>query len=147
MTPYFMSLSKNEIFSIIFKNIFSNSIKLPIHNPFRDYSIHESLFYYSLIWFCIWYQYDRYDRNTPHYTFFLDNIYMTHFLVFWIMFEQRSTKQRIIIYALIAFFVTLLLAIIHDLQGWPIEMILIVAAIEYVCIFYILYLPLKYQRK
>lgn len=63
------------------------------------------------------------------------------------MFEQRSTKQRIIIYALIAFFVTLLLAIIHDLQGWPIEMILIVAAIEYVCIFYILYLPLKYQRK
>jgi len=63
------------------------------------------------------------------------------------MFEQRTKKQRIIIYALIAFFVTFLLATMHYFQGWTINLILIVASIEYICIFYILYLPLKYGRK
>jgi len=63
------------------------------------------------------------------------------------MFEKRTKKQRTIIYAFIAFGVTILLALMHyAAQGWPIEMVLIVAAIEYVCVFYILYLPLKYQR-
>jgi flagellar biosynthesis/type III secretory pathway M-ring protein FliF/YscJ len=64
------------------------------------------------------------------------------------MFENRTKKQRIIIYAIIAFAVTILLALLHYMfQGWMIEAVLIVAAIEYVCIFYILYLPLKYQKQ
>jgi hypothetical protein len=64
------------------------------------------------------------------------------------MFEKRSKKQRTIIYAFIAFAVTLVLALMHYmLQGWMVEAVLIVAAIEYVCIFYILYLPLKYQKQ
>jgi hypothetical protein len=64
------------------------------------------------------------------------------------MFENRTRKQRIVIYAFIAFAVTLLLAVMHYVvQGWLIEAVLIVAAIEYVCIFYILYLPLKYQKQ
>jgi hypothetical protein len=64
------------------------------------------------------------------------------------MFEKRSRKQRTIIYAIISFGVMFLLALMHYFaQGWPIEMVLIVAAIEYVCVFYILYLPLKYQKK
>jgi len=64
------------------------------------------------------------------------------------MFENFTKNQRTVIYAIIAFFVTLVLALLHYiLQGWIIEAVLIVAAIEYVCIFYILYLPLKYERK
>lgn len=64
------------------------------------------------------------------------------------MFENRTRKQRIVIYAFIAFAVSLLLAVMHYvLQGWLLEAVLIVAAIEYVCIFYILYLPLKYQKQ
>lgn len=64
------------------------------------------------------------------------------------MFEKRSKKQRTIIYAFIAFAVTLVLALMHYmLQGWMVEAVLIVAAIEYVCIFYILYLPLKHQKQ
>jgi hypothetical protein len=64
------------------------------------------------------------------------------------MFEKRSKKQRTIIYAFIAFAVTLVLALMHYmLQGWLVEAVLIVAAIEYVCIFYILYLPVKYQKE
>lgn len=64
------------------------------------------------------------------------------------MFENRTKKQRIIIYAFIAFAVTVLLAVMHYIvQGWLIEAVLIVAAIEYICIFYILYLPLKYQKQ
>jgi len=72
---------------------------------------------------------------------------MNCFLLFILMFENRSKKQRTIIYAFIAFTVTVILALMHYLaQGWIIEMVLIVAAIEYVCIFYILYLPLKYGK-
>jgi 1,4-dihydroxy-2-naphthoate octaprenyltransferase len=64
------------------------------------------------------------------------------------MFENRTKKQRIIIYAIIALGVTLLLAIMHFIiQGWILGLVLIVAAIEYVCVFYILYLPLKYEKR
>lgn len=75
-------------------------------------------------------------------------IYMNGFLPPQSMFENRTKKERTVIYALIAFIVTLLLALLHYVvQGWFIEAVLIVAAIEYVCVFYILYLPLKYERK
>jgi hypothetical protein len=64
------------------------------------------------------------------------------------MFETRTKNQRTVIYAIIAFAVTLLLALMHYmLQGWAIQAVLIVAAIEYVLVFYILYLPLKYQKE
>jgi len=81
------------------------------------------------------------------------NVFLTRFikndaLLIEHMFEKRTKKQRTIIYAFIAFFVTLLIAFMHFIiQGWIIELVLIVAAIEYVCVFYILYLPLKYQRE
>lgn len=79
---------------------------------------------------------------------FFDKFYMNLILAIVCMFENRTRKQRTIIYAIIAFLVTLLIGIMHSIvQGWSIELVLIVAAIEYVCIFYILYLPLKYQQK
>lgn len=77
-----------------------------------------------------------------------DNLYMIRCLDLYPMFENRTKKQRTVIYAIIAFTVTLLLALMHYiLQGWMIQAVLIVAAIEYVCVFYILYLPLKYQKE
>lgn len=77
-----------------------------------------------------------------------DNLYMICCLDLYPMFENRTKKQRTVIYAIIAFIVTLLLALMHYmLQGWMIQAVLIVAAIEYVCVFYILYLPLKYQKE
>jgi hypothetical protein len=64
------------------------------------------------------------------------------------MFEKRTKKQRTIIYAFIAFGVTLILALMHYVvQGWILNLVLIIAAIEYVCVFYILYLPLKYEKE
>ena len=79
---------------------------------------------------------------------FFDKFYISSFIALQHMFENRTRKQRTIIYAIIAFAVTLLLALMHSIiQGWIIELVLIVAAIEYVCIFYILYLPLKYEKK
>jgi hypothetical protein len=59
------------------------------------------------------------------------------------MFENRSKKQRTIIYAFIAFLTTLILALWHYYTGWPFIFIPVAAVIEYFCIFYILYLPLK----
>ena len=66
------------------------------------------------------------------------------------MFENRTDKQLIIIYALIALMVTILLSIYHlsPISAWPKDPILIIIAanIEFFCIFYILYLPLKVKR-
>jgi hypothetical protein len=62
------------------------------------------------------------------------------------MFENRSEKQLIIIYAIIAISISLILAIVHYLQNFHIYYIIIAANIEFFCIFYILYLPLKVKR-
>ena len=67
------------------------------------------------------------------------------------MFENRSEKQLIIIYAIIALTITLLLSLYHlsPYSAWPKDPILIIIAanIEFFCIFYILYLPLKIKKK
>ena len=67
------------------------------------------------------------------------------------MFENRSEKQLIIIYVFIALLVTFLLSIYHlsPYSAWPKDPILVIIAanIEFFCIFYILYLPLKIKRK
>ncbi len=66
------------------------------------------------------------------------------------MFENRNGKQLIMIYAVIALIITFLLSIYHlsPISAWPKEPILIIIAanIEFFCIFYILYLPLKIKR-
>ncbi len=62
------------------------------------------------------------------------------------MFENRSEKQLIIIYAFIAILVALGLAVFHFFQGFDPIYIVIAANIEFFCIFYILYLPLKIKR-
>jgi len=66
------------------------------------------------------------------------------------MFENRSEKQLIIIYVIIALVVTLLLGAFHyytwsGVFGDPI-MLIIMGNIEFFVIFYILYLPLKVKR-
>jgi hypothetical protein len=62
------------------------------------------------------------------------------------MFENRSEKQLIAIYAIIAILVALGLALFHILQGLNIYYIIVAVNIEFFCIFYILYLPLKVKR-
>ena len=62
------------------------------------------------------------------------------------MFENRSEKQLIIIYAIIAIVVALALATLHVYQGMNIYYIVVAANVEFFCIFYILYLPLKVRR-
>ena len=59
------------------------------------------------------------------------------------MFENRSEKQLILIYALIAVAVACGMAIVHYLQGWDPVVIVVVANIWFACLFYILYVPLK----
>jgi len=59
------------------------------------------------------------------------------------MFENRSEKQLIIIYAIIAILITFGLATLHIYQRMNIYYIIIAANVEFFCIFYILYLPLK----
>ena len=62
------------------------------------------------------------------------------------MFENRSEKQLIIIYALIAIAIALGMATFHVFQGWDPIVIVVVANIWFFCLFYILYLPLKVKR-
>ena len=62
------------------------------------------------------------------------------------MFENRSEKQLIIIYAIIALIVALGLAVVHIMQRLSIIYIVVAVNIEFFCIFYILYLPLKVKR-
>ena len=63
------------------------------------------------------------------------------------MFENRSERQLIIIYVIIAMIIALLLAIFHLYQGFHPYYIVIAAGIEFFCIFYVLYLPLKVKKK
>lgn len=62
------------------------------------------------------------------------------------MFENRSEKQLIIIYAIIAILVSGVMAVVHYFQGWDPIVIVVVANIWFFCLFYILYLPLKVKR-
>jgi len=62
------------------------------------------------------------------------------------MFENRSEKQLIVIYAIIAIAVALILSVFHYFQGFPLYYIVIAANIEFFCVFYILYLPLKVKK-
>lgn len=63
------------------------------------------------------------------------------------MFENRSYKELIVIYAVIALAVSLGLAVFHYYQGFHPYYIVIAANIEFFCVFYILYLPLKIKKK
>ena len=63
------------------------------------------------------------------------------------MFENRSYKELIVIYAVIALAVSLGLAVFHYYQGFHPYYIVIAANIEFFCVFYILYLPLKVKRE
>jgi cell shape-determining protein MreD len=62
------------------------------------------------------------------------------------MFENRSEKQLIIIYALIGMLIALIMSVIHIFQGWDPIVIVVVANVWFFCIFYILYLPIKVKR-
>jgi len=62
------------------------------------------------------------------------------------MFENHSDRERIIIYAVIAIIVALLLGVLHYYQGFHPYYIVIAANIEFFCIFYVLYLPMKVKR-
>jgi len=62
------------------------------------------------------------------------------------MFENRSEKQLIMIYAVIAIVISIILAIVHYLQNFHPYYIIIAVNIEFFCIFYILYLPLKIKK-
>jgi len=67
------------------------------------------------------------------------------------MFENRSEKQQIVIYAIIALIVTVILSIFHyyTYTGFfrNIYVIILFANIEFFAIFYILYLPIKVKKK
>jgi hypothetical protein len=62
------------------------------------------------------------------------------------MFENRSEKQLIIIYAIIGVLIASGMAVVHFFQGWNPLVIVVVANIWFFCIFYILYLPFKVKR-
>lgn len=62
------------------------------------------------------------------------------------MFENRSEKQLIVIYAFISILVSGGLAVLHYFQGWDPVVIVVVANIWFFCLFYILYLPIKYKK-
>jgi hypothetical protein len=62
------------------------------------------------------------------------------------MFEKRSEKQLLAIYAIIAIVIASIMAFVHYVQGWNQYIIIIVANIWFFCLFYILYLPLKVKK-
>ena len=62
------------------------------------------------------------------------------------MFENRSEKELIIIYAVIAIVIALLLSAFKYSYGVNIYYIIIAANIEFFCVFYILYLPIKVKK-
>ena len=63
------------------------------------------------------------------------------------MFENRSEKELIIIYAIIALLVACGLAVVHYYQGWHPYMIIFVANVWFFCLFYFLYLPIKVKKQ
>jgi heme O synthase-like polyprenyltransferase len=66
------------------------------------------------------------------------------------MFENRTEKQQIVIYAIIAFIVAFILSIFHYYTYTGIfaniYVIILFANIEFFAIFYILYLPIKVKK-
>ena len=62
------------------------------------------------------------------------------------MYENRSEKELIVIYALIAIVITFALAAFKFSYGVDIYYIIIAANIEFFCVFYFLYLPIKVKR-
>ena len=56
--------------------------------------------------------------------------------------ENKKLKK----YAVIAIIVALLLGVLHYYQGFHPYYIVIAANIEFFCIFYVLYLPMKVKR-
>jgi len=66
------------------------------------------------------------------------------------MFENRSEKQQIIIYAIIALVVAFILSIFHYYTYTGpfanIYVIILFANIEFFALFYILYLPIKVKK-
>lgn len=63
------------------------------------------------------------------------------------MFENRSERELITIYAIIAIVIALLLGVFHYYQGFHPYYIVIAANIEFFCVFYILYLPIKVKKR
>jgi hypothetical protein len=63
------------------------------------------------------------------------------------MFENRSERELIVIYAVIALSIALGMAVVHYFQGWHLYVIIVVANVWFFCLFYILYLPLKVKRR
>jgi len=62
------------------------------------------------------------------------------------MFENRSDKQLIAIYVIIAIAVACGMAGVHYLQGWHPYVIIVVANIWFFCLFYLMYLPIKFNK-
>ena len=62
------------------------------------------------------------------------------------MFENRSEKELIMIYAIIGVIVALALGTYHFFQGFHPYYVVIAANIEFFCVFYILYIPLKVKK-
>ena len=62
------------------------------------------------------------------------------------MFENRTEKELIVIYAIIAILVAIILAVFKYSYGVDIYYIIIAANVEFFCVFYILYLPLKVKK-
>jgi hypothetical protein len=62
------------------------------------------------------------------------------------MFENRTEKELIIIYAVIAIAVAFALGVFKFSYGVDIYYIIIAANIEFFCVFYVLYLPLKIKK-
>ena len=62
------------------------------------------------------------------------------------MFENRSEKQLIVIYAIIAIIIALGAGYFNFITGVDIYYNIFAANVIFCCVFYILYLPLKVKR-
>jgi len=62
------------------------------------------------------------------------------------MFENRSEKQLIVIYAVIAIVIALAVSYYNYITGIDIYYNIFAANVFFFCIFYILYLPLKVKK-
>ncbi|RLI52793.1 MAG: hypothetical protein DRO93_14495 [Candidatus Thorarchaeota archaeon] len=63
------------------------------------------------------------------------------------MFEKRSEKELIIIYAFIALAVAVFIFYINYLMGYNLYYNIFAANVFFFCVFYILYWPLKLRKK
>jgi len=64
------------------------------------------------------------------------------------MLEGGSKSQQIALFAVISLIITLILSFYHIfLLGWNIYVVIVAGNIEFFCLFYILYLPLKIKGK